>query len=93
MSSHQCHATILILACHTMPNQTMPRLAVTATNTTLFNLVTWAYGIGYSCFIVSDQGLVSGRVRASDGRPSRLSLVVRLKRALMLAPTRPKRRL
>jgi uncharacterized protein (TIGR03435 family) len=33
---------------------------LTATNTTLFALITWAYGIGYSCFIVSDQGLVSG---------------------------------
>lgn len=33
---------------------------LTATNTTLMNLVTWAYGVGYSCFIVSEQGLVSG---------------------------------
>ncbi len=33
---------------------------LTATNTSLFALITWAYGIGYSCFIVSDEGLVSG---------------------------------
>lgn len=32
----------------------------TATNTTLFNMITWAYGIGYSCFIVSEQELVTG---------------------------------
>src|SRR4051812_14874334 len=33
---------------------------LTATNTTLFAMITWAYGIRYSCFIVSDEGLVSG---------------------------------
>jgi uncharacterized protein (TIGR03435 family) len=31
-----------------------------ATNTTLYAMITWAYGIRYSCFIVSDKGLLSG---------------------------------
>jgi uncharacterized protein (TIGR03435 family) len=33
---------------------------LTATNTTLYAMITWAYGIRYSCFIVSDEGLLSG---------------------------------
>jgi bla regulator protein BlaR1 len=31
-----------------------------ATNTTLYTLITWAYGIRYSCFIVNDADLLSG---------------------------------
>jgi len=33
---------------------------LTAINTTLYAMITWAYGIRYSCFIVSDEGLLSG---------------------------------
>jgi uncharacterized protein (TIGR03435 family) len=33
---------------------------LTANNTTLLNMVVWAYGVGHSCFLVSEEGLVSG---------------------------------
>src|SRR5262249_38516388 len=31
-----------------------------ATNTTVYKLITWAFGIRYRCYIVNDAGLLSG---------------------------------